>query len=36
MSELALYLMIAVIPLYSAIGAMIGAWLAYRNQGGDK
>ena len=36
MSELALYLIIAVVPLYSAIGAMIGVWLAYRNRGGDK
>ncbi len=36
MSELALFLIIAVVPLYSAIGAMIGAWLAYRNRGGDK
>ena len=36
MSEIALYLMIAVVPLYSAIGAMIGAWLAYRNRGGEQ
>lgn len=36
MSEIALFLMIAVIPLYSAIGAMIGAWLAYRNRGGEQ
>ena len=36
MSEIALYLMIAVVPLYSAIGAMIGAWLAYRKRGGGQ
>ena len=36
MSEIALYLIIAVVPLYSAIGAMFGVWLAYRNRGGDK
>ena len=36
MSEITLFLIIAVIPVYSAIGAMIGAWLAYRNRGGDK
>lgn len=36
MSELALFLIIAVVPLYSAIGAMIGAWLAYRNRGGEQ
>lgn len=36
MSELALFLIIAVVPLYSAIGAMFGAWLAYRNRGGEQ
>ena len=29
MNEIALFLIVAVIPLYSAIGA----WLAYRNRG---
>ncbi len=36
MSEIVLYLIIAVVSLYSAIGAMFGVWLAYRNRGGDK
>ena len=36
MSELALFLIIAVVSLYSAIGAMFGVWLAYRNRGGEQ
>ena len=36
MSEIALYLMIAVVPLYSAIGAMIGAWLGNCKRGDDR
>ena len=36
MSEIALYLMIAVVPLYSAIGAMFGAWLGNCKRGGDR
>ena len=36
MSEIALYLIIAVVPLYSAIGAMIGAWLGNCKRGGEQ